>query len=582
MRNLIGHICLIGLISLILSPGALAQESAPGKLLIKFKDQTSIRKDSEISFTVPFINQKVTLREEGVVLAGKKDTALEGAVNLTPNISNDSPIISVDVKDDSKLQESINKYKNDPRVEYAEPDYIQTKSWTPNDIYFQGGLQGYQWNFERIKVRQAWDITQGGSSQVKVAVIDDGANPEFPEFSGTNFALAKSVRSFTFDSTNECDTLTNITQVLIDGAPGDQGHGTHISGTIAQKTNNNSHSAGIAFNTTIIPIKVYFPCLVNGTPSDRGGRTSDIVAGMNYAVSVGAKVINISLGSSSYSQIFRDAVISATNTGTSIVAAVGNAANRTSSPPINYPAGYPESIAVGASRWDNIRSDYSQYTPVNSRGIDLVAPGGQVYTDIGLDLFDQNNDGIPDGIVQQTIDPETSQPTDLSNWGGLYEGTSMAAPHVTGVVALMLSVNPNLTPAQIKDILKNTAQKTVIPNYNSLEYGAGLLDAYAAVSAALPLPTSTPTPSPTPTPTPTTPVATATLVASPTPTSPIFPTIPISLVGDINHDNVVNMLDYNLFISKFGDAGGTADFDSSGKVDIFDYAIFVSNFGKTI
>ena len=689
-----------------------AQESAPGKLLIKFKNQTSIRKDSEISLTVPFINQKVVLREEGVVLGGKKDTALEGASNLTPNISNNSPIVSVDVKDDAKLQETINKYKNDPRVEFAEPDYIVTPSWIPNDNYFQGGLQGYQWNFERIKMQQAWDITQGGSSQIKVAVIDSGVTTTVPEFSGTNFVSAQSFKSGTFSPTTYCSNVVGITQVVTNDATDDSGHGTHVAGTIAQKTNNSNHAAGIAFNTTIIPIKVLHPCLDTDGYLASYGYTSDIVSGINYAVALGARVINLSLVSPSISQSQHNAVISAVNAGVAVVAAAGNGAFRSSSPELLYPAGFSETIAVGATRWDNIRSSYSQYTPAGTRGIDLVAPGGQIGTDGEDAPLDQNSDNLPDGIVQQTIDTaNASQPTYLGDFGGgllcvnssdyydfkkcgLYEGTSMAAPHVTGVIALMLSVNPNLTPTQIKSILKSTAQTSVIPGYNSLEYGAGLLDAFAAVSAANslnPSPTSMPTLTPTtvssyysnlsaqllehsavfnfvpniattppyhidisplanqssyvafgfatgntspiittnivwkeyicgrtlywtvidntstnrssiqsavvnctnsPTPTPTTPAASPTPTATPTPiptptgmpgtTSTPTPTpTPVTLLGDLNNDRVVNMSDFILFVSKFGDTGGPADFDNSGRVDIFDYAIFVSNFGKT-
>lgn len=140
----------------------------------------------------------------------------------------------------------------------------------------------------------------------------------------------------------------------------------------------------------------------------------------------------------------------------------------------------------------------------------LVAPGGQWYTDDQTAVLDQNNDKLPDAIVQQTIiegQPntftqvdETINPTygakcisggHLMESCGLINGTSQATPHVAAAAALMKSVNINLTPAQIQQILIQTANKTAIPSYNENEYGAGLLDLYAAVMAAGGNPTQT-------------------------------------------------------------------------------------------
>jgi serine protease len=198
--------------------------------------------------------------------------------------------------------------------------------------------------------------------------------------------------------------------------------------------------------------------------------------------------------------------------GVVVVAASGNGgSDHVGDPVLNCPACFVNSIAVGATRFDMQRTSYSNYgVGMDGHTLDIVAPGGAT--------GDQNGDGYTDGILQQTFDHACGTPSqDLSDFTYcFYNGTSMATPHIVAVVALMLSANPALTPAQVRFILGDTATDLGAAGYD-LEYGWGLINASAAVNAAQDTPLETPTPTSTPSPT-------VTNTPSPTSTPPVVPT----------------------------------------------------------
>ncbi len=326
-------------------------------------------------------------------------------------------------------------------VIFAEPDYTARMFSVPDDPYYR-----YQWNFNNpvsggINSEEAWDKANGTGTIV--AVVDTGIAYEdngywykkAPDFAGTAFAAG-------YDFVNN-DSHPND----------DEGHGTHVAGTIAQTTNNGLGVAGIAYGTSLMPVKVL---------DSRGyGYYSDIADGIRFAADNGADIINLSLGGDAPSQALEDALRYAYEKGVTIVAAAGNNGKNG----ISYPAAYNNYvIAAGATRYDETRAPYSNY----GADLDLAAPGGDI-------TVDQNSDGYGDGILQQTFARDTR-----SFGYYFYQGTSMAAPHVSAVAALVISAGGAHTPDTLRQALTETAKDLGTPGWDS-QFGWGLIDAAAAV-----------------------------------------------------------------------------------------------------
>jgi len=332
------------------------------------------------------------------------------------------------------ISEMIDLYRMDPNVEYAEPNYVAHTCMVPNDLYYS-----YQWHLHDvdeggINMAPTWDIATG--SGAVVAIVDTGIRVG-SDLSGTCFV---SGYDFVNNDNNPVD---------------DNGHGTHVAGTVAQSTNNNQGVAGIAFDACLMSVKVL----------DRygSGYYSDIVDGIYFAVDNGANIISMSFGGSYDSQALEDAVAYAYNNGVSCIAASGNDGQNS----VVYPAAYDDYvIAVGATQYDKTRASYSNY----GSSLDLVAPGGN------LDL-DQNGDGYGDGVLQQTFT--------MSWWGRVswgyyfFDGTSMAVPHISGVVALLYS-NGVTSPNEIRNVLESTAVDLGSSGWDNY-YGFGLINAYDAL-----------------------------------------------------------------------------------------------------
>ncbi len=352
------------------------------------------------------------------------------------------------------VEELVDVYSKDPNVEYAEPNYIAHALWVPNDP-----LYPYQWNFYNdeyggINLESAWEVSTGDRSVV-VAVIDTGvAYEDYVE--STRRGRFKTIVYEQAPDLSETNFVPGYDFVNDDAHPNDdEGHGTHVAGTIAQSTNNSIGVAGIAFNTSIMPVKVL--------DSRGSGTYTDIAEGIYFAADNGADVINMSLGGPNASTTLEEALAYAYAKGVTIVAAAGN--DGTDS--VSYPAAYNAYvIAVGATRYDETLSYYSNYGP----DLDLVAPGGDTNVD-------QNGDGYGDGILQQTFG---DNPTD---WGYFYyQGTSMATPHVAGVAALVIASGVT-GPDNVRRVLESTAKDLGAPGWDPV-YGWGRVDAAAALGYA--------------------------------------------------------------------------------------------------
>lgn len=337
------------------------------------------------------------------------------------------------------VEEMVAIYSKNPNVEYAVPNYVMYATMLPNDP-----LYVYQWNFKPpngINVTDAWDISTG--TGVIVAVIDTGVASNAPDLSETNF-----VQGYDF--------------INYDNDPADDnGHGTHVAGTIAQSTNNGIGVAGVAYGCTIMPVKVL--------DASGSGTLSQLVDGIYYASGKNsqykADVISMSLGfpTSVTAKKLRpllSALDYAYSQGIVIVAAAGNDGTST----VCYPAAYEKCIAVGATRYDGTRPYYSNY----GSALDIMAPGGDM-------SVDQNNDYKPDGILQNTL---AYSPGTFDYY--LYQGTSMATPHVSGVAALLIA-NGVKGPENVRQAMQSTAKDMGATGWDS-GYGWGIVDAYKALN----------------------------------------------------------------------------------------------------
>ncbi|NOX63264.1 MAG: S8 family serine peptidase [Chloroflexi bacterium] len=363
----------------------------------------------------------------------------------------------------TRVDEALQNLSKNPAVRYVEPDALAVAAFTPNDPYYNNPSLVY--GPQQIQAPGAWDYTLGDPNVV-IAIIDTGIDVAHPEFAG------RLVPGWDFVN-NDADPTD------------DNWHGTHVSGIAAAGINNGIGIAGIAGQAKIMPLKAL---------NDQGtGYYSQIASAIRWAADNGADVINLSLTGSVDSITLSDAVNYAISKGVVVVAAAGN--EDTDAP--RYPAAYSNVIGVGATTYAGDRWTLSNYGP----NVDVMAPGATIYSTYWT-----------------------------ASGGSAYSfanGTSMAAPHVAGVAALLLSANPTLTVTDVRACIETTTTDLGDPGYDAF-YGKGLVNAQAALAACAGTPpTSTPTPTPLPTNTPTptpTPLPTNTPTPTPTPTNTPLPT----------------------------------------------------------
>ncbi|WP_371544787.1 S8 family serine peptidase [Streptomyces sp. NBC_00554] len=360
----------------------------------------------------------------------------------------------------------IAQYQADPQVAYVVPDRINKPLADPNDTEYSK-----QWDlFEAtagMNVPGAWATSTG--SGVTVAVIDTGyvthSDVAGNIVAGYDFIsdTAVSVDGDGRDSnpadpgdwyaTDECGTGT--------GSSNSSWHGTHVAGTIAAVTNNSKGVAGIAYNAKVSPLRVLGKCggydsdIIDAITWASGGTVSGVPANTNVA-----KVINMSLGGSgACTSATQTAITAAVNRGTTVVVAAGNENSNTSG---FSPSSCSNVINVAATSRTGARASYSNYGTL----VDIAAPGGQTST------------GTANGILS-TLNSGTKTASTESY--AYYQGTSMATPHIAGLVALMKSANSSLTPAQIESAIKTNAR--ALPGACTGGCGAGLADATKTVQA---------------------------------------------------------------------------------------------------
>jgi len=440
-------------------PARMSDEFVPGELIVQGRDPhaSGIRRRSGSGGTALF---EIEMRNTATAAVNKLDGVRNGA-RVSARLSRKYETLA-----------TIARVSRMPSVIRAEPNYIRHSSRVPNDPFYV-----YQWHYASINLPLAWDLTQG-SDQVIIAVIDTGVLLNHPDLSGQLVAGYDFIR----------DPARARDGDGIDADPNDTGdlgyggsssfHGTHVAGTIAAHSDNGDGVAGIAWRSRIMPLRAL---------GVDGGTSYDIIQCVRYAAGLSndsntvpskrADIINLSLGSSASSQSEQNTINQARNAGVIVVAAAGNDASSRPS----FPAGYSGVISVAATTISRTRAPYSNF----GSSVDVAAPGGSSATDV-------NGDGIGDGVVS-TIGEDTHGSVAFGY--AALTGTSMSAPHVAGVAALMKSVFPGLTPNQFDAAIAagELTDDLGAPGRDD-NFGYGLINAQKAVSKAVALASGAGTP----------------------------------------------------------------------------------------
>ena len=333
-------------------------------------------------------------------------------------------------------REYVQLLHNTPGIQSAEPNYVvSVEAFLPNDPFWD-----QQYGPAHLQAPDAWSITTG-SSDVTLAIIDSGIDANHPEFAGR--------------------LLPGYDFVDGDSTPQDTcGHGTHVAGIAAATGNNGIGIAGMAWNVKIMPVRV-----LDGYCS---GSTADVAEALVWAVERGARVINLSLGTSAPSTLLEDGTYYAYTHGAAIFAASGNSGIS----PVVYPAAYPWVMAVGATDQADKRADYSN----TGAGLDLMAPGSDIYSTTPLGNFYYH------------------YAANIPSQYGTLSGTSMASAFASGSAALLASLPKFDTPDKIYQALTSTARDLETSGRDD-NTGYGLIQVADALNFS---PTIVPTPPPPP------------------------------------------------------------------------------------
>lgn len=337
------------------------------------------------------------------------------------------------------VEQAIAALKRSDAVEYAEPDYPVRIMEAPNDGYFSS-LRGLQ----NIGAPSAWDIkTDAGN--VIVGVIDTGVDYNHPDLSASMWRNPKEIagNGLDDDGNNWVDDIYGVDFYNSDADPmDDHSHGTHVSGIIGAFGNNGQGISGVAWSVKIMALKFM---AANGRGYDSGAiQAIDYVLRIKAANGYSRVILNNSWGGDEYSKALNDAIVAARNKGVLFVAAAGNDSANTDNAPM-YPASYnPQNIiAVGANDSADNRAWFSNY---GCNSVDIFAPGVNILS------------AMPGGGY------------------GYKSGTSMAAPHVSGMLALIWTANPNRAWRAVKSALLDSVDQTSSMSRLSVAQGRVNLD----------------------------------------------------------------------------------------------------------
>lgn len=382
--------------------------------------------------------------------------------------------------------EAAAEFARSPAVLYAEPRMKLEIFQTPNDPYLNSSGswgQSYPdlWGLKRIQAEQAWDIT-AGSPDIVVAVIDTGIDPDHSDLFPNLWRNSKEIpgNGIDDDRNGYVDDIWGWDFVSWDDGVEDRdpadghGHGTHVAGTIAAVGDNGQGIIGVAWKSRVMALK--------GLSDEGSGSSDDLARAIVYAADNAARVINMSWGGQGRSRVLEDVLRYAHDKGVVLVAAAGNSDSDASG---FTPANVPEVITVASTDHTDHKSSFSNW----GSKIDVAAPGG--------------DSTVPDSPNREHANILSCRANGTDMYGdgknllGEYaraRGTSMAAPHVAGVCALLVSKTPTLTNKQVRQILRASADDVLDPlndgsNFQGMDIytGAGRVNAARALRLSLPL-----------------------------------------------------------------------------------------------
>jgi len=465
------------------APATTLQPQYTGDLIIKWRDDTS---DTRKTLSTSEASNRL------LSVAQAAGSTLQVKRTLATN----AQLMQTGLTDAASIQAAADKIAQDARVAYAVPDRILRPNVIPNDPLFatQNNLASPTVVPGGINVASAWNITEGSSSIV-VAVVDTGYT-DHPDLSGKilqgyNFITNPARAGNTFGRGPDAHDLGDIvTAADVPNIPGctnsdisnpatSSWHGTEVSSVLAADTNNLQTIAGVGWNTPIVPVRVSGKC---------GALLSDTVDGMLWAGGIGvsgvptnanpARVVNVSLGSvGQCSAAEQDAVSQLAARGTIVVAAAGNEGAQSADAPANCSG----AIAVTAHVDSGENASYANVGPQ----VALSAPGGGCGNSKVITTTNPPSCAETQSVIQADSNDGAQS---LGNYVvKQVAGTSFSTPEVAGTIALMLSVQPQLSNAQVLTGLKQTARPHPSGTYcavNSGICGAGLLDTAGAVGYA--------------------------------------------------------------------------------------------------